>query len=439
MGRKFTLKSLSNIDNLYRLILLVILAGVIFHAPISVVLSSAWPSFDLLFKSWKEILLVVALALAGIIYFKSKPKIPHKPLFILIGAFVLVCLFTTVIFYQGLRPSIAGLMIDLRYIVYFVLVLFATLRYPTFKKQFLKVGFVAALISMIFVILQLIILPTDFLKYLGYGKDTIMPYQTIDQSEDFIRINGTLRGPNPLGAFAMMIIILAGLWVYENYKKLTKKNSVWLAVLLVGAIMALWASYSRSAWIGAIVAFVICLLVKFGNKVTPRNWAILGAVTVILMAGLFVMRDSYLVSNLILHENPAEGGNINSNDQHSSSLAEGLDRTLAQPLGAGIGSTGSASLYGQYPLIIENQYLFIAHEAGWIGLVLFLAIFGYVLKLLFNNKKSWLALGVFASGVGLALIGLVLPVWTDDTVCFVWWGLAAVAIGIAGIHNKNDE
>ena len=439
MGRNYILKSLTNIDNIFRIILLVILAGVIFHAPISVVLSSAWPSFDILFKSWKEILLVVALVMAIIIYFKSKPKIPHKPLLILIGAFVLVCLFTTVIFYQGLRPSIAGLMIDLRYIVYFGLVLFATLRYPTFKKQFLKVGFVAALISMIFVILQLTILPADFLKYLGYGKDTIIPYQTIDLSEYFIRINGTLRGPNPLGAFAMMIIILAGLWVYENYKKLTKKNSVWLAVLLVGAIMALWASYSRSAWIGAIVAVVICLLVKFGHKVTPRNWAILGAVTVILMAGLFAMRDNYVVSNLILHENPAEGGNINSNDQHSSSIAEGLDRTLAQPLGAGIGSTGSASLYGQNPLIIENQYLFIAHESGWIGLILFITIFGYILKLLYDNKKSWLSLGVFASGVGLALIGLVLPVWTDDTVCFVWWGLAAVAIGIARSHSHDNK
>jgi hypothetical protein len=34
-----------------------------------------------------------------------------------------------------------------------------------------------------------------------------------------------------------------------------------------------------------------------------------------------------------------------------------------------------------------------------------------------------------ASGIGLALIGLLLPVWVDDTVSIVWWGLAAIATG----------
>ena len=99
-----------------------------------------------------------------------------------------------------------------------------------------------------------------------------------------------------------------------------------------------------------------------------------------------------------------------------------------QPFGAGIGSTGSASLYGAQPLIVENQYLFIAHEVGWIGLALFLIIFVKILQQLWKRRADWLALGVFASGIGLALIGLLLPVWVDDTVAIIWWGLAAVAI-----------
>jgi hypothetical protein len=73
--------------------------------------------------------------------------------------------------------------------------------------------------------------------------------------------------------------------------------------------------------------------------------------------------------------------------------------------------------------------LFIAHEAGWLGLLLFIAIFGLVMVRLWHARADWLALGVFASGIGLALIGLLLPVWVDDTVAIVWWALAAVAIG----------
>ena len=79
--------------------------------------------------------------------------------------------------------------------------------------------------------------------------------------------------------------------------------------------------------------------------------------------------------------------------------------------------------------IIENQYLFIAHEVGWPGLALFVALFVMILVRLWKFRSDWLALGVLASGIGLALIGLLLPVWADDTVSIIWWGLAGLAIG----------
>ncbi|HRQ98131.1 MAG TPA: hypothetical protein PK265_02290, partial [Candidatus Saccharibacteria bacterium] len=82
------------------------------------------------------------------------------------------------------------------------------------------------------------------------------------------------------------------------------------------------------------------------------------------------------------------------------------------------------------PLIIENQYLFIAHEVGWLGLILFVSIYVAVLMKLWDRRKNYLALGVFASGIGLALIGLLLPVWVDDTTAIIWWGLAAIALGM---------
>src|SRR5690606_28126439 len=104
-------------------------------------------------------------------------------------------------------------------------------------------------------------------------------------------------------------------------------------------------------------------------------------------------------------------------------------RMINQPFGAGIGSTGSASLIGPGDsLIIENHYLFVAHEVGWLGMVLFIVIFVMVMQSLWRRRQSWLALAVFASGVGMALIGILLPVWVDDTVSIIWWGLAAIVL-----------
>jgi hypothetical protein len=51
-----------------------------------------------------------------------------------------------------------------------------------------------------------------------------------------------------------------------------------------------------------------------------------------------------------------------------------------------------------------------------------------ILARLWGLRKDWLALGVFASGIGLAIVGIFLPVWTDDTVSIIWWGLAAIAL-----------
>ena len=117
----------------------------------------------------------------------------------------------------------------------------------------------------------------------------------------------------------------------------------------------------------------------------------------------------------------------------------GTAKMLASPLGSGVGSTGSASLYGDAPVIIENQYLFTAHEVGWLGLGLFVVIFTIIMIRLWKLRQSWKALAVFASGAGLTVIGLLLPVWVDDTVSIIWWGLAAVVLAEGGVRGKTTN
>jgi O-Antigen ligase len=354
----------------------------------------------------------------------------RDPLIVWIGVYAALHMLALAWMSNGLLANMSGLLIDLRYLLFFVLTYVAVRLYPQSGRTFVRVGISGALVVVVFALLQITVLPHDALKYIGYSTDTIVPYLTVDQNTDFIRINSTMRGPNPLGAYA--VIVLAGVvaWLLGKQTKPSgQKTTLVVATLLLGSIAALWASYSRSALIAAIGALLIVVVVMIGRRIGKRTWIITAAVSVVGILAIIMSSGSNFVSNVILHENPTEGNNVNSNQGHVTSLQDGIARLWQQPYGAGVGSSGSASLYTDAPLIIENQYLFIAHEVGWAGLIVFMLIFVGILRRLWRRRHDWLGLTVFASGIGLAIIGVLLPVWTDDAVSIVWWGLAGLVVG----------
>jgi len=410
-------------------LLLIIFGGIVLHAPLSVGFGSLFPDYDLLIKSWKEILLGIAtLLLPVLLTLHKRWNILKEPLFLCIAGFAALNIALIPVFFTGADATLAGILINLRYLLFFVLVYVGLALYPQYTRLFIKVFIAGALLVLGFAILQLTILPNDFLKYLGYGETTIMPYLTVDQNEAFVRINSTLRGPNPLGAYAMVVLVLLLAFWLKAKREITKREQVVLAILGVGGIVALWASYSRSAALGLALGAALVLAATVGKRISKTLWIVLAVVALAVGGSLVAFKDTDFVSNVILHEDPSEGNGVNSNDGHADSLVDGTKRVIAQPLGGGIGSTGSASLLTESPLIIENQYLFIAHESGWLGLGLFIAISWLLLSKLWRGRKDWFVLGVFASGVALAFIGLIQPIWVDETVALIWWGLAAIAL-----------
>ena len=440
------------LERLYIVLLLIVFGGIVLHAPISVGLSTVWPDLAFVIKAWKEILLGFAF-LAGVVIITIKGEwgVFRRPLFYAIGAFAVLNILLIPLYFTGLQATLAGLIINLRFLLFFTLVYIALKLFPQYQKIFARVFIAGALVVTGFAMLQVTVLPADFLSRLGYGESTIMPYLTVDQNEAYVRINSTLRGPNPLGAYAVVVMSLLLAYIIRpllknkrdiinRFKNLQKHEAAILLVLGVGSVVALWFSYARSAAVAALIAVAIILLVLYGRRINKLMWISLATTALIFGAGVYALKDTQFVSQVILHEDPLEGNDINSNDGHAASVAEGVDRMLRQPLGAGIGSTGSASLLGDDPIIIENQYLFIAHEVGWLGLGLFLYINYLVLAGLWKKRADWFSLGVFASGVGLAVAGLFLPVWADDTVSLIWWGLAAMALAVpVGLKVKRTK
>ncbi|MCA9338887.1 O-antigen ligase family protein [Candidatus Saccharibacteria bacterium] len=427
---------------LYVGILLFVFALIIFHAPLSVYGGTLFPQFELLIKSWKEILLIAALPIG--IYLAMKKGLAKQMktdyLFLAIVLYAALHLFLLDLFATSVKQVLAGLAIDLRYILFFTLFYIAIKLMPEYRRKVLFVGILSSVVSVIFSFLQIFILPADILAHIGYGKNTIEPYLTIDKNPDFIRINGTLRGPNPLGSFMLTIVSIIAAWlVTQKQKSKDRKIIIFLALFGFSSIIVLWASYSRSALVATLLSFVIILVFTFAQKIKPQIWLGILALSIVFTGVLYTQKNSDFVQHVILHNNPTGGSARDSNEEHASSLQIGIERMLNQPFGAGIGSTGSASLFGNEPIIIENQYLFVAHESGWIGMLLFLFIFLSILWRLFKQKADWLALGLFASGVSLAAVGFLLPVWADDTVSIIWWGLAGVAMASGGAHAKRKQ
>lgn len=422
---------------LYALILLVIFGGIVVHAPLSVGVGALLPSADLLIKSWKEILLLIAASLTlGLVSKKEWKELLHDRIFQCILLYALLHSMTAAALLTGPLATMAGLAIDLRYILFFALVYILIQKAPEYRQYFLRVGAAGAVVVVGFAVLQLL-LPVDILSHIGYSEDTIKPYLTVDENPDFVRVNSTMRGPNPLGAYVVVVIgLLVAAVVRGRVNLKDRKLAALTGFAAVMSGIALWVSYSRSALgAGALTAF-LAVVVAARHLVSRRAW-IAGCIVLFALAGGIILgRDSSFVAHVLFHENPADENMVNSNDGHIESLIDGTERMLQQPIGGGIGSTGSASLMTESPLIIENQYLFIAHEVGWLGLGLFVALMALILLRLWQYRRDWLSLGVFASGIGLACIGLLLPVWVDDTVSIIWWGLAAVALATGGKYGK---
>jgi len=154
----------------------------------------------------------------------------------------------------GAQTVLAGLMIDVRYVLYAVLIYMFLRLYPHYKRSFVRVATFGAVIVLGFALLQLV-LPRDILAHLGYSESTIAPYLTVDKNPDYVRFNSTLRGPNPLGAYAVIVLgVLAALVVRQRAQinMWSRPRIALFAVLSVGAMVGLWFSYSRSALLAGL-------------------------------------------------------------------------------------------------------------------------------------------------------------------------------------------
>jgi O-antigen ligase len=408
-----------------------------FHAFLTVWLSSGLGHYTAL-RLWKEVVLLILVVKVGWAYRHNIKKLRTADVL-----WRLIALYVALIFVSGLieyalggvnlKAFAYGLLIDTRFLVFFAVVYLISKKTDWLKAHWQQLLLIPAAVVLVFGLLQATVLPQDFLRHFGYGVNTIPVSATVDQKTAFERIGATLRGANPLGAYLVLIataFLGLSLEAFLGAKRRKSRRSGLLLVGLVAALGVLAATYSRSGWIGTAVSLALLTWWSIRSKKAKTAYACAAAVLVIIgVISVFTLKNNSSFENTVFHTDKSSHSVQSSNAGHAAALKNGLKDIASYPLGSGTGTAGPASTYNNHPArIAENYYIQVGQETGVIGLVLFSAITIRVGQLLWRRRNETLSLILLASFVGLFAVNMLSHAWADDTLAYVWWGFAGMAL-----------
>ena len=206
------------------------------------------------------------------------------------------------------------------------------------------------------------------------------------------------------------------------------KRHAYLWLLIAAGLLALFFTYSRSAWIGVVVSLACYGWLTVSNRRARRQMLVIATVLVLLFGmATWVLRNNDLVQNSLFHADETSQA-VSSNSQRANALNQGLREVAQEPLGRGPGTAGPASVRNNGQVrIAENNFLQIGQELGWLGLSLFVAINALVAWELWRRTTT-LAKVLLATLVGITVVNLISHAWADDALSLLWWGLAGAAI-----------
>jgi hypothetical protein len=283
----------------------IVIALMPFHAFLTVWASSLFGHYTAL-RLWKEVLLL-ALVFGVVYLFATRRPLRQlvvcDKLFWCIGAYLLLLLVAGVVAAAAhtVTPKALayGLLLDSRFLIFFVVTWVVTQYSDLLVRAWQRLVLVPAGLAVAFATLQWSLLPPDFLKHFGYGPDTTAPAATVDQKAGYERVQSTLRGANPFGAYLVIVLSLVGARLLRF-----RRSRMALAGLYLLSGEALYYTYSRSAWLGALLA-TACLVLLVLRSTAMRRLLLLGGVTaVIVFAAVgYLLRDNDHFQNVIFHTN----------------------------------------------------------------------------------------------------------------------------------------
>ena len=382
----------------------------------------------LVWKSWKEILIAL-LILPLVLYCVARPAIFHqlwaRPYNKLILAYLALHIVLAVFTNTPTEAVIAGLLMNLRFFAIFIMAqIIAGSHHPLAARLKTLIPawllWVAVLLALL-AIMQVTLLPSDFLARFGYHPgNTIAPFTLLDDTQGALRAFATMRGPNTLGSYLLIPLAFA---LYNLIHRHRPRLSL---VALILTSIAILLTGSRSAWLGALATIAALVLLTLPRRQVIK-WTKIAILPTLLITVLLLW-SAINVSSIrlaVFHSSPSDPHLFEGSTQnHIEATAAGLAHLARHPIGTGPGSAGPASFYSPHPNLSENYYVQIGQEVGLLGLILFIIISLQLGRQLLRQKSH----ALLASFIGISLIGMFLHSWADDPTAMTWWGIAGLFI-----------
>ncbi len=416
---------------------------------------------------WKELLFVVILGLAAVEIVqiaRHRRRLPASDLLdVLVVAFFVVAVASATWHDTSLAKLALGLRYDVLAPLGFVILRKVPWSAAAGARMRHTLLIVAAGVAA-FGLLGLV-LPLSAFGWLGYATNfhslylpdsPLAPFSQIGETM-IRRAQSTLSGPNQFGLW--LTIPLAILMATLSHRRALPWRSAGLGALLLAA---LFATFSRTAWIGAAAGLIAVGSLQVHTR-TLRRWFLpvtTGLIAVAVIGGLAAPQT-------VIRASSTRG--------HFEQPIAAITRLAAHPWGEGLASAGPASsrfadacvklrpeddpswakaqpelcvFLGdkqvqptdrlcRCPFHPENWYLQLGVELGWPGLLLWLAIIGLTLWRLLPLVRSRETAGSTAAIAQLSLaVGcLFLHAWEDVAVAFTIWILTAIALS----HPSSTE
>jgi O-Antigen ligase len=398
--------------------LLVVLALMPFHAVLTVGLGHVL-GHRIVWQAWKDAA-IVGLSLTAAWQMARVPECRQRlrPWLWPLGVYAVTCLAVTALQRPPLVNVLFGLKIDVEFLVAFALAVLVSHRGQA--ERAVRIVLITGAAVGLIAIVQAYLWP-DMLRWVGYGPATILPYLYVDPTDHLRRVLSTLGGPNQLGEFLILPLCL-GLHAFMRRPR-------WrYAALMVVLAVALLNSYSRSAWLGAVIGVGVtaALTVRW----PARRWAPAAAAGSALIVVVAWLSSRTSAGRAILaHENDRSARVYNSSAGHLQALRHGLASLGHHPLGSGLGTAGPATVSHGVPVITENYYLQLAIETSLLGLLAFVAVvvvLGVRLSRRPGVRWSTPVLGALA---GLSVVNALLHGWADSSTALVFWTTAGLIAG----------
>lgn len=380
------------------------------------------------------------------------------------------------LFAFGKPDSLAIFALGFRY-DFLSLMAFLILRRVTWSDHFrsaaIRLMMIIGVIVSIYGFLSLL-LPDQFFAVFGYADfhslykhyTPLAPFQYI-QNSSVRRMQSTFSGPNQLG---LWLLIPLSIGLTEALRRrvlsissLRRCGSVWQGFFVLSVLVALVLTFSRTAWVAAVVIVIAALALHVSYRAFVRLSAIIGSVGVVA---------SIIFALLV----PSVAVRLGSTREHLALPLRALGIMTEHPLGLGIGMAGPATnrrgdtcvfLRPQddpkwaaaqpdlcvftattqvqpvgracdCPLLTENWYLQIGVELGWLGMGVFVVLILLLLKNLWaaiGDKRQARTTGqltadrlspiAFLAFLGISVGALFLHAWEDSAVSYTTWILLA--------------